>query len=83
VEPVGASDGRVYATMASINYNIQLVSVRRTLLNGESDGIAMFPLANPDSIGRALGNSYVYMWFPPNRGGFLMPLPGRGRWSRS
>ena len=23
------------------------------------------------------------LWFPPNRGGFLMPLPGRGRWSRS
>lgn len=80
VEPVGASDGRVYATMASINYNIQLVSVRRTLLNGESGGIAMFPLANPDSIGRALGNSYVYMSLARFFAAFVFTATGLEHW---
>lgn len=51
----------VYATMASINYNIQLVAVRWSLLSGESEGVAMFPQANPHSIFWALANAYVYM----------------------
>lgn len=51
----------VYATMASINYNIQLVAVRWSLLSGESEGMAMFPQANPHSIFWALANAYVYM----------------------
>lgn len=53
--------GVLYATMASVNYNIQVVSVRRNLTAAETDGLDMFPLAYPDSITRALGNSYVYM----------------------
>jgi hypothetical protein len=53
--------GVLYATMASINYNIQLVSVRPSLLSGETEGLAMFLQANPHSIVPALANSYAYM----------------------
>ena len=51
----------LYATMASINYNIQLVAVRQSLLAGETEGLAMITMANPHSVFVALANSYVYM----------------------
>jgi hypothetical protein len=51
----------VYASMASVSYNIQLSSIRKSLASGESDGLAMFVQANPHSIVAGLGNSYAYM----------------------
>jgi hypothetical protein len=53
--------GVLYATMASVNYNVQFVAVRQSLLAGETDGIAMLPQANPHSIFWALANAYAYM----------------------
>jgi len=55
------SIGLIYAAMATINYNIQLVSVRTSLQAGETAGLEMFLLANPHSLTMALANSYVYM----------------------
>lgn len=68
--------GVIYATMATINYSIQLVSVRLSLLHGESSGVAMFAQANPHSITAALGNSYVYMSVAMFFAAFVF---GRGR----
>jgi hypothetical protein len=51
----------VYAVMASINYNIQAVSVRQSLAAGEIGGIEMLIPDNTHSIYNALANSYVYM----------------------
>jgi hypothetical protein len=42
--------GILYTTMASINYNIQLVSVKDSLLSGETDGLAKFLIASSHSI---------------------------------
>ena len=53
--------GIVYATMASVNYTIQAVSVRWSLAAGETAGIEMFLPDNPRSIFGALALSYVYM----------------------
>ena len=58
---IALSIGIVYATMASINYNIQAVSVRQSLAAGEIHGIEMFIPDNTHSIYNALANSYVYM----------------------
>lgn len=58
---IALSIGIVYAVMASINYNIQAVSVRQSLAAGETDGIAMFIPDNTHSIYNALANAYVYM----------------------
>lgn len=53
--------GVLYATMASVNYQIQLVAVRPSLMRGESAGLEMLVQANPHSIFIALANSYAYM----------------------
>lgn len=58
---IALSIGIVYAVMASINYNIQAVSVRQSLAAGEINGIEMFLPDNTHSIYNALANSYVYM----------------------
>jgi hypothetical protein len=75
--------GVLYATMASISYNVQVVSVRRNLLAGEADGLDMFPLAYPDSIARALGNSYVYMSLAMVLAGLAMGATGLERWIKA
>ncbi len=51
----------VYAVMASINYIVQLTVVRQSILNGETDGLAMFAMGNPHSIFWALASAYVFM----------------------
>lgn len=51
----------IYATMATINYMIQLTAVRRSLLGGETDGLAMFVHGNPHGIFWALVSAYVFM----------------------
>ena len=58
---IALSIGIIYAVMASINYNIQAVSVRQSLAAGEINGIEMFIPDNTHSIYNALANSYVYM----------------------
>ncbi|PRY99943.1 hypothetical protein BY457_10713 [Marinilabilia salmonicolor] len=58
---IALSIGILYAVMASINYNIQAVSVRQSLAAGEIAGIEMFIPDNSHSIYNALANSYVYM----------------------
>lgn len=51
----------IYATMASMNYMVQLVPVWRSIINGETDGLAMFVLGNPHSIFWALAYAYIFM----------------------
>lgn len=58
---IALSLGIVYAVMASINYNIQAVSVRQSLAAGEVGGIEMFLPDNPYSVYNSLANSYIYM----------------------
>lgn len=58
---IALSIGIIYAVIASINYNIQAVSVRQSLAAGEISGIEMFIPDNPYSIYNSLANSYIYM----------------------
>jgi hypothetical protein len=51
----------VYAAMASINYITQLTVVRLSILNQETDGLAMFVMGNSHSIFWALASSYAFM----------------------
>lgn len=74
--------GLIYAAMASVNYNIQLVAVRRSLLAGETEGLAMFLMANPNSIVPALANSYVYMALSMLLAAFVFGRDGVARWIR-
>jgi hypothetical protein len=58
---LGLSFAIVYAVMASINYIVQLTVVRLSILNKETDGLAMFVMGNPHSIFWALASAYVFM----------------------
>lgn len=58
---VGLAFAIIYATMACINYIVQLTVVRLSLLNRETDGLAMFVSGNPHSIFWALASAYVFM----------------------
>ena len=51
----------IYATMAAMNYMVQLLPVWRSINNGETDGLAMFVLGNPHSIFWALAYAYLFM----------------------
>jgi hypothetical protein len=51
----------IYATMAAINYMIQLLPVWRSIHLGETDGLAMFVSGNPHSIFWALAYAYLFM----------------------
>ena len=51
----------VYAVMASLNYIIQLTVVRLSILNKETDGLAMFVMGNSHSIFWALASAYAFM----------------------
>lgn len=57
----GLAIGTIYATMATINYQIQLVAVQPSIERGETAGIELFLMANPRSVFAALASSYVYM----------------------
>jgi len=75
--------GIVYATMASINYNIQAVAVRLSLTAGETRGIEMFIPDNPNSIFNALANSYVYLAISMFFTGFIFSRDNNlGKWLR-
>lgn len=64
---LGLSFTLIYATTATINYMVQLIPVWRSIVNNESDGLAMFVLGNPHSFFWALTYAYVFMhlamWF--------------------
>jgi hypothetical protein len=79
---IALSFGIVYAVMASINYNIQVVAVRQSLAAGETSGIAMFIPDNPHSVFTALANSYVYMALSMAVVGFVFENNGLQRWIR-
>jgi len=51
----------IYASMAAINYMTQLFPVWRSINHGETEGLAMFVLANPHSIFWALAYAYIFM----------------------
>ena len=58
---LGLAFAIVYAAMACINYIVQLTVVRLSILNRETDGLAMFVMGNPHSIFWALASAYVFM----------------------
>jgi len=58
---LGLAFAIVYAAMASINYIVQLTVVRLSILNRETDGLAMFVMGNPHSIFWALASAYIFM----------------------
>jgi Zn-dependent protease len=47
--------------MASINYILQLTVVRLSIVNKETDGLAMFVMGNSHSIFWALASAYIFM----------------------
>jgi hypothetical protein len=51
----------IYATMAAVNYMIQVLPVWRSINNGEADGLAMFVLGNPHSIFWGLAYAYIFL----------------------
>jgi len=58
---LGIAFALVYAVMASINYIVQLTVVRLSILNKETDGLAMFVMGNSHSIFWALASAYAFM----------------------
>lgn len=79
---IALSIGIIYAVMASINYNIQAVSVRQSLAAGEIYGLEMFIPDNTHSIYNALANSYVYMAISMFFAGFIFSKNKLGNWIR-
>lgn len=79
---IALSIGILYATMASINYNIQAVAVRLSLQAGETAGIEMWIPDNLNGIFNALANSYVYMAISMIFAGFVFRGEGLERWIR-
>jgi hypothetical protein len=47
--------------MASVNYILQLTGVRLSILNNETDGLAMFVMGNSHSLFWALASAYAFM----------------------
>jgi hypothetical protein len=80
---IALSVGILYATMASVNYNVQAVAVRQSLAAGETAGIEMWIPDNELGIFNALANSYVYMTISMVFAGFVFPGGGLERWIRS
>lgn len=58
---LGIAFALIYAVMASINYITQLTVVRLSILNRETDGLAMFVMGNPHSLFWALASAYAFM----------------------
>ncbi len=58
---LGVAFTLIYATMATINYMLQLTAVRLSILNHETDGLAMFVMGNPHSLFWALASCYAFM----------------------
>ena len=58
---LGIAFALIYAALASINYILQLTVVRLSIVNKETDGLAMFVMGNSHSIFWALASAYVFM----------------------
>ena len=58
---LGIEFALIYAVMASINYITQLTIVRLSILNNETDGLAMFVMGNSHSTFWALASAYAFM----------------------
>lgn len=58
---LGIAFALIYAAMSAINYITQLTVVRLSILNQETDGLAMFVMGNTHSIFWALASSYAFM----------------------
>ncbi len=58
---MGIAFALIYAVMACINYIMQLTAVRLSILNKETDGLAMFVMGNPHSLFWVLASSYAFM----------------------
>ncbi len=58
---LGIAFALIYATMASVNYILQLTAVRLSILNKETDGLAMFVMGNPHSLFWVLASCYIFM----------------------
>jgi hypothetical protein len=58
---LGIAFALIYAVMASINYLMQLTVVRLSIVNKETDGLAMFVMGSSHSIFWALASAYVFM----------------------
>ncbi len=58
---LGIAFALIYAVIASINYIVQLTVVRLSIVNKETDGLAMFVMGNPHSIFWALASAYIFM----------------------
>jgi len=58
---LGIAFALVYAVMATINYVTQLTVVRLSILNKETEGLAMFVMGNSHSIFWALASAYAFM----------------------
>jgi hypothetical protein len=58
---LGLSFTLIYATMAVMNYMIQLLPVWRSISHGETDGLAMFVSGNPHSVFWGLAYAYIFM----------------------
>ena len=70
----------MYAAVLGASYYMQLAAVRLSLLQGETDGLAPFVLANPHSIVWAWeGFDYGMMCLATLA---IAPLFGRGRLER-
>lgn len=50
----------IYAVMATVNYLVQLVVVRFSILSGQTQGLSLFAMDYPYSVFKALANSYAY-----------------------
>ena len=50
----------IYTVMATINYLIQLVVVRFSILSGQTQGLGLLVMGYPYSIFKALANAYAY-----------------------
>lgn len=58
---LGLSFTLLYTVMATINYLVQLVTVRISLISSETEGLGLFVMGNQHSVFWALANSYAYM----------------------
>ncbi len=58
---LGIAFALIYAVMACINYILQLTAVRLSIMNHETDGLAMFVMGNPHSLFWVLASAYAFM----------------------
>jgi len=79
---IAISIGILYAALASTNYNIQAVSVRKSLASGITAGTELFIPDNPGSTFTALSNSYAYMAISMFFTGFVFSKERKHRWIR-